>query len=131
MRLQRPTSPFVDAGREIGRDARWVEPKLVAQIAYTERTTDGRLRHPAYLGLRGDKPAKDVQSQPVEAMPKKKSQEDDVAPVRLTHPDKVLFAEAEITKEGLAEYLVAVSERMLPHVSGRPLSLVRCPDGAS
>jgi bifunctional non-homologous end joining protein LigD len=131
MRLQRPTSPFVDAGREIGRDARWVEPKLVAQIAFMEKTSDGRLRHPAYLGLRGDKPAKDVQSQPVEAMPKKKSQEDDVAGVRLTHPDKVLFAEAEITKEGLAEYLVAVSERMLPHVSGRPLSLVRCPDGAS
>jgi bifunctional non-homologous end joining protein LigD len=130
-RLQRSTSPFVDAGREIGRDARWVEPKLVAQIAFTEKTSDGRLRHPAYLGLRGDKPAKDVQSQPVEPMPKKKSQEDDVAGVRLTHPDKVLFAEAEITKEGLAEYLVAVSERMLPHVSGRPLSLVRCPDGAS
>ena len=64
-RLQRKTSPFVDAPRDIGRDARWVEPRLVAQIAYTERTADGRLRHPAYLGLRSDKPAKDVQSQPV------------------------------------------------------------------
>ena len=48
----------------------------------------------------------------------------------LTHPDEMLFAEAGITKEGLAECLVAVSGRMLPHVSGRPLSLVRCPDGA-
>jgi bifunctional non-homologous end joining protein LigD len=62
--LQRKTSPFVDAPRDIGRDARWVEPRLVAQIAYTERTADDRLRHPAYLGLRTDKPAKDVQSQP-------------------------------------------------------------------
>jgi bifunctional non-homologous end joining protein LigD len=62
-RLQRRTSPFVDAPRDIGRDACWVEPRLVAQIAYTERTADGRLRHPAYLGLRSDKPAKDVHSQ--------------------------------------------------------------------
>jgi bifunctional non-homologous end joining protein LigD len=68
-RLQRKTSPFADAPRDIGRDARWVEPKLVAQIAYTERTADGRLRHPAYLGLRGDKPAKEVQSQLVEPCP--------------------------------------------------------------
>jgi bifunctional non-homologous end joining protein LigD len=72
-----------------------------------------------------------VQSQPVIAMPKRAAQNDDIEGVRLTHPDKMLFAEAGITKEGLAEYLVAVSERMLPHVSGRPLSLVRCPDGAS
>jgi bifunctional non-homologous end joining protein LigD len=129
--LQRPTSPFVDAPRDIGRDARWVEPRLVAQIAYTEKTTDGRLRHPAYLGLRSDKPAKDVQSQPVIAMPKRAAQDDDIEGMRLTHPDKMLFAEAGITKEGLAEYLVTVSERMLPHVSGRPLSLVRCPEGAS
>ena len=63
--LQRKTSPFVDAPRDIGRDACWVEPRLVAQIAYTERTADGRLRHPAYLGLRSDKPAKDVHSQAV------------------------------------------------------------------
>jgi len=130
-RLQQPTSPFVDAPRDIGRDARWVEPRLVAQIAYTEKTTDGRLRHPAYLGLRSDKPAEDAQSRPVIAMPKRAAQDDDIEGVLLTHPDKMLFAEAGITKEGLAEYLVAVSERMLPHVSGRPLSLVRCPDGAS
>ena len=63
-KLTRSKSPFVDAPREIARDARWVEPHLVAQIAYTERTRDGLLRHPAFLGLRGDKPAKDVQSRP-------------------------------------------------------------------
>jgi bifunctional non-homologous end joining protein LigD len=59
--LKRKTSPFVDVPREIARDASWVEPRLVAQIAYTERTSDGYLRHPAFLGLRGDKLAKDVQ----------------------------------------------------------------------
>ena len=65
-KLSRDSSPFVDAPREIVRDARWVEPRLVAQIAFTERTRDGLLRHPAFLGLRGDKPAKEVQSRPAQ-----------------------------------------------------------------
>ena len=57
-RLRRPTSPFADAPRM--RDATWVEPTLVAQIGFMEKTGDGRLRHPVYLGLRDDKPATDV-----------------------------------------------------------------------
>jgi bifunctional non-homologous end joining protein LigD len=69
-KLRRKTSPFVDIPRAIGRDACWVEPRLVAQIAFTERTTDGLLRHPAFLGLRSDKPAKEVQSPPVTAVTK-------------------------------------------------------------
>jgi len=56
--LVRPTSPFADRVRE--RDATWLEPVLVAQLAFTERTRDGKLRHPAYLGLREDKPAREV-----------------------------------------------------------------------
>jgi len=50
--------------------------------------------------------------------------------IRLTHPDRVVFPGQGITKRRLAEYFVAVAERMLPHVVGRPLSLVRCPQGA-
>jgi bifunctional non-homologous end joining protein LigD len=42
------------------RGAHWVRPELVAQIAFTEWTRDGRLRHPRYLGLRNDKPAREV-----------------------------------------------------------------------
>ena len=48
------------AGDPPGRDTTWVQPRLVAQIAFTEWTRDGRLRHPRYLGLRDDKPARDV-----------------------------------------------------------------------
>jgi bifunctional non-homologous end joining protein LigD len=62
-------------------------------------------------------------------MAKRDAQADEIDGVRLTHPDKLLFADAGITKADLGEYFVAVSARMLPHVSGRPLSLVRCPDG--
>ena len=131
-KLRRATSPFVDAPRDISRDAHWVEPKLVAQIAFTERTTDGLLRHPAFLGLRGDKPAKDVQTQTVITVarkPKIVSSADEIAGVKITHPDRVLFAKPDITKRDLAEYLLALSERMLPYCGGRPLSLVRCPEG--
>ena len=57
-RLRRDTSPFADEVRE--RAATWVEPRLVAQIGFSEWTRDGRLRHPRFLGLRFDKPAAEV-----------------------------------------------------------------------
>ncbi|MEA3032121.1 MAG: bifunctional non-ous end joining protein LigD, partial [Sphingomonadales bacterium] len=49
--------------------------------------------------------------------------------VRLSNPDKVLYPEQGITKGELADYYVAVAERMLPHVAGRPVTMVRCPMG--
>ncbi|HTV05333.1 MAG TPA: non-homologous end-joining DNA ligase [Acidobacteriaceae bacterium] len=54
----------------------------------------------------------------------------EVAGVRLTHPERVLDAESRLTKLQLARYYAAVAEAMLPHVVGRPLSLVRCPEGS-
>ncbi|MFL1905366.1 non-homologous end-joining DNA ligase [Streptomyces tauricus] len=56
--LALPASPFTDRVREAG--AHWAEPVLVAQIAFTEWTRDGMLRHPRFLGLRYDKPAREV-----------------------------------------------------------------------
>ena len=52
-KLERERSPFAEPPRE--RGARWVEPKLVAEVRFTEWTSDGKLRHPAFLGLREDK----------------------------------------------------------------------------
>ena len=57
--LVRDTSPFEPAGG-VPRVATWVEPELVVQIAFMEWTPDGRLRHPSFVGLRGDKPAREV-----------------------------------------------------------------------
>jgi bifunctional non-homologous end joining protein LigD len=54
----------------------------------------------------------------------------EIAGVRLTSPEKVLFPDQGVTKRALAEYYEAVAERMLPHVRRRPLSLVRCPSGS-
>ena len=57
--LVRDTSPF-EPEKAIPRAATWVEPQLVAQIAFMEWTADGRLRHPSFLGLRIDKPAREI-----------------------------------------------------------------------
>jgi len=54
---------------------------------------------------------------------------DVVAGVTLSHPDKLLYPEAALTKRLLARYYESVAERILPHLRDRPLSLVRCPDG--
>src|SRR4051795_7884022 len=53
----------------------------------------------------------------------------EVAGVRLTSPEKILYPEQGITKRQLAEYYLAVAEAMLPHVARRPITLVRCPTG--
>ncbi len=61
-KIERRKSPFVDLQGVTGeaRGVRWVAPKLVAQVEFSEWTRDGRLRHPAFLGLREDKPAREV-----------------------------------------------------------------------
>jgi bifunctional non-homologous end joining protein LigD len=56
--LERARSPFEDLKRQ--KDVTWLEPRLVAQVGFTERTADGKLRHPVYLGLRDDKSAGEV-----------------------------------------------------------------------
>ncbi len=132
--LARKTSPFADAPQEVARDAKWVEPRLVAEIAYAERTADGYLRHPSFIGLREDKPASQVKAPEAmknDAAPKR---EDAAAPSpanRLTHPEKVLFPAAGVTKGELAAYWRRVAPLALLHIRGRPLSLVRCPEGSS
>jgi bifunctional non-homologous end joining protein LigD len=114
--------PALKVPREAARGAKWVEPKLVAQVKYGELTPDGLVRHGVFLGLRGDKSAKEVQSEMTAPAMKTR--------VRLTHPDRVLFPESGVTKAELAAYLDMAAERIGPHLYGRPVSLVRAPDGA-
>lgn len=68
-KLARATPAFVDVPNAIAREARWVEPRLVAEIAYAERTAAGYLRHPSFIALREDKPARDVKA----ILPKKRN----------------------------------------------------------
>jgi bifunctional non-homologous end joining protein LigD len=58
--LENEDCPFADEEQAAGKGVHWVQPKLVAQIGFTEWTTDGRLRHPRFLGLRRDKKPQEV-----------------------------------------------------------------------
>jgi bifunctional non-homologous end joining protein LigD len=155
-RLVTAQSPFQSAIAGAGRQIRWVKPHVVVEIAYSEMTADGKLRHPSFQGLREDKPATDVvQEIPREAPIRphhdaKESKADrgipgqktgpartpksarvQVAGVTLSHPERLLDGGARVTKQDLAEYYEVVAPLMLPHLVGRPLSLVRCPEGTA
>jgi bifunctional non-homologous end joining protein LigD len=168
---ERKDPPFVNPPRGFeAKRAHWMRPDLVAEVAFTEWSADGALRHPSFLGLRLDKKATDVvreraakasgndEGHAAGATPRRSTakhatatrtvrkatagkptaaktatrvaeEPDLVAGVALSHPEKVYFPEATITKRELAEYYAGVAPHLLPHVAKRPLSLVRCPDG--
>jgi bifunctional non-homologous end joining protein LigD len=145
--IARKTCPLDEPPeRSERKDARWVTPKLVAEVEFTQWTEDGRLRHPSFQGLREDKAPEDVVVERAE--PKQQAAsgakhessgkgekrratkgEARVAGVRLTSVDRVLYPDQGLTKLDLAEHYERVADRMLPLLRGRPLSLVRCPEG--
>lgn len=121
---QRPAFVNPPRGAE-GRKAHWVKPELLAEVEYTELTSDGKLRHPRFRGLREDKPKGKVSLEPSAIPPPSKLE----LPIALTHPDRVLYPDQGLTKRALAEYFVKVANWMLPHVQNRIITLVRCPQG--
>jgi bifunctional non-homologous end joining protein LigD len=131
------------------RDLHWVEPKMVAEVEFGTITAGGILRQASYKGLREDKPAKSVvfEAQPA-AMPKAEDTVKakkpvaavvsgkkglTVAGIAVSNPDKELWpatkAQAAVTKADLVRYYEAAASRILSHIVGRPLSIVRAPDG--
>ncbi|HTP99426.1 MAG TPA: DNA ligase D [Casimicrobiaceae bacterium] len=122
------------------KGAHWVRPDLVAEVAFAEWSRDGALRHPSFQGLRPDKKATDVMRERPEAAStaaktsrtaKTKHARVEIAGVALSSPDKPYFPEAGLTKRDIAAYYAKVAPHLLPHIAGRPLSLVRCPEGWS
>jgi bifunctional non-homologous end joining protein LigD len=150
-KLERKSAPVVDPPRGAeGRGIHWLEPRLVAEVEFTEWTPDGKIRHPSFQGLRADKKPAEVVREVPSAVPKtagaaagslapktsggksgrgKAGGNPVVAGVRLTHPERVLWPEEDLTKAELAEHWMAVAERALPEIADRPLTLLRCPDG--
>ncbi|OAP36892.1 ATP-dependent DNA ligase [Sinorhizobium glycinis] len=102
----------------------WVRPVLTARIHYANRTTDNALRHPVFKGLR------EVElSAPAGAQRKRLISDADLASISITNPTRRLFGKSGPTKLDLALYYAMVGDFMLPHILGRPVSLVRCPTG--
>ncbi|WP_028203792.1 DNA ligase D [Paraburkholderia nodosa] len=154
---ERKTSPFAAvpaAERRAG--VHWVRPELVAEVRFKTWTSAGVVRQASFVGLRTDKPAKDIvreaQSPPVQAASKHREKqvaeqastnapktasrtrraghdEAEVAGVRITHPERVIDAQSGLRKIDLVEYFEAISAWLLPHVQGRPVALARAPKG--
>ncbi len=135
-KIEQPASPFagpIDDPRS--RDVRWVAPRLVAEVQFSDWTEGGNLRHPSFVGIREDKKAEEItfekEAPPPDDAP---ASGDDVIPVpiipiKLTNPDRIMYPDQGLTKKDLAEYYMRVAHRMLPEVVNRPLVLVRCPEG--
>ena len=121
--------------RPAGVKAQWVKPVLVCEVSFGEWTREGRIRHSVFQGLRTDKPARQIR--------REAAQTPDFAPAnagaskgatkpmtqRITNADRVIDKQSGTTKGELAAFYHQVAELMLPHLKGRPVSLVRAPEG--
>ena len=126
--LARKTPPFdVDLPEEAA-GARWVTPRLVVETEYAEFTSEGRIRHGVYKGLREDKEAKNV-SASAEAKSDSGDDEMTIGGVRISSTSRSVYPDAGLTKGEVTEHYARVAERMLDDVADRPLALLRCPDG--
>jgi bifunctional non-homologous end joining protein LigD len=133
--LTRAAMPGTPAGE--WQTIHWIKPKLLCEVSFTEWTGDGRIRHPSFQGLREDKEAAEVK---MEQPAKREKGSTSVAPkgtdsalvlhgINMTHPDRVISETGHVTKGELAAYHAEVAPFMLPHISGHPVSLLRCPSG--
>lgn len=133
----------VEVPRPDRKGAHWIQPKLVVEIAFTEFTSDGVLRHPSFIALREDKPASqvvrevakhlkgtDVKAKPKAASPRKaklKSAED--FGIEISSPDRVIYPELGLTKKDLADYYATIEPLIMRDCADRPMTLIRCPGG--
>ncbi len=125
-------SPFGDKLTSVEKkDVVFLKPELVAEVEFRGWTADSHIRHATYRGLREDKQATDVIRETGEANAAGGEHREEPArrSVDLTHPDRVYWPDAGVTKAGLADYYMAVWRFMAPYVVNRPLALVRGPDG--
>jgi len=117
----------------------WVTPQLIAEVEFNSWTDGHLVRQASFHGLREDKKPEDIvreEPQPVESIQSKRSKTQrttndngKIAGVHLTHPQRILYPDQGITKRELAEYYEAVADWVMPHLKGRPVTLVRCPKG--
>ena len=117
-------------------DIRWLAPTLVAEVAYRGLGGDGLLRQASFQRLRPDKAAEEVamptasSSSPATDAKPGNPTATGTAGVAISSRDRVVFPGTGITKGDVADYYAAIADRILPWVANRPLSLLRCPQGA-
>lgn len=142
--LKRENPPFKSVPKSRANEKiTWLEPELIAEIKFAEWTNENLLRQASFQGIRTDKEPEDIKREKSEgeqfklpAREHEKSMEIKansiiVEGINITNPDKIIFDDPKITKADVVQYYSKVSERMLPFVGHRVLSIVRCPKGVS
>jgi bifunctional non-homologous end joining protein LigD len=123
----------VEVPRADRRGAHYVKPQLVAEIAFTEFTNEGILRHPSFIALREDKPAKDVVVETPKHLTKSEKKAERPTPesfgIAISNPERVIYPEDGLTKSDLANYYAAVDPLIMVDAAHRPMTLIRCPQG--
>lgn len=118
------------AGADKG--VRWAKAQLVCEVEYRGWTEDRLIRQSSFKGLREDRAPDEivleVAQKPAKSVPKARRSAAPPA-VRLTHPERILWPDPGVTKQGLADFYTHIADHILPHIAGRVLSLVRCPSG--
>jgi bifunctional non-homologous end joining protein LigD len=129
----------VEVPRADRKGAHFIRPELVCEVAFTEFTSEGILRHPSFIALREDKPAKDVVVETPDVLPK--AAKPKKAPKQRTHktpadfgiaisnPDRAVFPTEQLTKGDLANYYAAIDPLLMIDAANRPITLIRCPQG--
>jgi bifunctional non-homologous end joining protein LigD len=136
--IRQSKMPFADVPAAAAKGAFWVHPELVAEVQFGTWTTDNLVRQASFKGLREDKKASEIRREGPDPSLAQKAKPKDPDPkpaapklgFKVTHPDKIIDPETGLRKQALIDYYLEVAPLMLPHVEGRPLSLVRCPNGA-
>jgi bifunctional non-homologous end joining protein LigD len=125
-KLHSDCCPFAELSSAV--KGQWVKPQLLAEVAFSEWTAGGRIRHGVFQGLRTDKPARQIIRETAAML-----ENPHPAPPspRITHPQRVIDTSSGFTKKDLVAYYATVAALILPHLKGRPTSLVRAPEGIS
>lgn len=146
-KLERKTSPLAETrGLVRPGEVQWVRPELVCEVEFAEWTQDGVLRQGVFISLRSDKAPRDIvreQPAPPQALPARSAPRDEgssprgrgsrkaegVAGVRISSAERVIDKASGFTKGELAAFYDRTAEWILPHLAGRPVSLLRAPEG--
>lgn len=133
--LKRSESPFKTPPKPRSKEKiTWLEPELAAEIQFTEWTGENLLRQASFKGLRTDINPKDIRRSPLTKEEGETAMGANdgriiIEGIKISNPDKVIFASPEITKGDVVRYYAQVAQRMLPFLNRRILSIVRCPKG--
>jgi bifunctional non-homologous end joining protein LigD len=112
------------------RGVQWLKPKLVAEVEFAEWTREGVVRQAAFIAQRTDKPAEQITHEKA-VKPGAKNGRETVDKVSVSHPERIIDPESGTQKIDLAQFYHDIGDWVLPHVQGRPVSLLRAPDGVA